>query len=219
MVYAVPLGVSLGLGVLQVQRVAQRLQRDVVGGFNIFHGLTEQFGSGPHRHFKVLLVAVVLLQGLPVFQGALNGAEQALALEGLEHIVVGSAMHGVDGHADVMNRRDHHHGKLRLLPAYSFHQGNPVPVLDHDFGQHQVEVILFHHFYGFTAVGGRLYLIPLALQSGADHRPNMSFAIHHQYPCRPMQSCIRACVCLQGHRGADQHFQSCQIQCQVLILP
>ena len=100
-----PLGVAFGLGVLQVERVAQRLQRDVVGVLQIFHGLAEHLGSGAHHLLKVLLVVVALLQELAVVEGALHGAHQVLALEGLEQIVVGAAAHGVDGHADVVDRR------------------------------------------------------------------------------------------------------------------
>ena len=54
-----------------------------------------------------------------------------------------------------MNSRDHHHGKLRLLPANLFHQRNAVPVLDHDFGQNQVKGILFQHSDRFAAAGGQ----------------------------------------------------------------
>ena len=41
------LGVALGLGVLQVERVAQRFQGDVVGAFQVLHGVCAAARCGP----------------------------------------------------------------------------------------------------------------------------------------------------------------------------
>ena len=103
------LGVAFSLGVLQVERVAQRFERHVVGVLQVFHRLAQHLGARPHHLLQVLLVVVALLQGLAVVERALHGGDQVFALEGLEQVVVGAAAHGVDGHADVVNGGDHHH--------------------------------------------------------------------------------------------------------------
>ena len=136
------LGVAFGFGVLQVERVAQRLERDVVGVLQIFHGLAQHLGAGAHHLFEVLLVVVALLQRLAMVEGALHGGHQVLALKGLEQIVVGAAAHGVDGHADVVNGRDHDDGKIGLLRMDAVEQGDAVSVLHHDVGEHQVEGVM-----------------------------------------------------------------------------
>ena len=56
------LGVAFGLGVLEVEGVAQGFKGDVVGVLEIFHGLAEHLGSGAHHLFEVLLVVVGFLQ-------------------------------------------------------------------------------------------------------------------------------------------------------------
>ncbi len=50
-----------------------------------------------------------------MIEGALNGAvQQLLALKRLKEIVVGSATHGINGDADVVNGGDHDDGKIGL---------------------------------------------------------------------------------------------------------
>ena len=106
------LGVALGLGVLQVQRVAQRLQRHVVGVFQILHRVAQHLGARPHHLLQALLVVLALFQHLAMLQSPLHRVDQVFALERLEQVVVGAAAHGVDGHADVVDGRDHHHRQI-----------------------------------------------------------------------------------------------------------
>ena len=108
------LGVAFGLRVLEVEGVAERLEGDVVGVFQILHGVAQHLGAGADHFFQALVVVVGLLKGVAVVERALHGAEQLLALEGLEQIVVGAAAHGVDGHADVVDGGDHDDGKVGL---------------------------------------------------------------------------------------------------------
>ena len=83
-------------------------------------------------------------------QRALHRADQVLALEGLEQIVVSAAAHGVDGHADVVDGGHHDHGKLRLLRVNALQQRNAVAVLHHNVGEHQVEGVVFQGLKRFA---------------------------------------------------------------------
>ena len=56
------LGVAFGFGVLEIQRVAERFERDVVGVLEIFHGVAQHFGAGAHHFFQALVVVLASLQ-------------------------------------------------------------------------------------------------------------------------------------------------------------
>jgi hypothetical protein len=86
-----------------------------------------------------------------VVERPLHGAQQLLALEGLEEIVVGAAAHGVDGHTDVVDGGDHDDGKIGLESVNALEQGDAVDILHHDVGEHQVEGVEFESFEGFAA--------------------------------------------------------------------
>ena len=131
-------------------------------------------------------------------EGALHRADQVLALEGLEQIVVGAAAHGVDGHADVVNGRDHDDGKLRLLSMNAVQQGNAVAILHHDVGQHQVEGVAFQNLHGFAAAGGQLHIESLALKRRADHGTDVRLVVHGQNPRRSTQPPRREGISLRA---------------------
>ena len=70
------LGMPFGLGIFQIQGVAQRLQRHVVGVFQVFHRLAQHLGASAHDLLQVLLIVVAILKGLTMVQCALHGVDQ-----------------------------------------------------------------------------------------------------------------------------------------------
>ena len=101
------LGVALRLGVLQVKRIAQCLERHIVRVLKVFHRLAQHLGSRPYHLLKVLLVGAAFLQSLAVFKRALYRGHQVFALERFEKVVVCAATHRIDRHADIVNGRNH----------------------------------------------------------------------------------------------------------------
>ena len=176
------LGMAFGLGVFEIQRVAQRFQRHVVGVLQILHGLAQHLGAGADDLFEILLVVVALLQCLSMVEGALHGVDEMLALEGLEQVVVSAAAHGVDGHADVVNGGNHDDGKLRLLAVNALEQRDAVAVLHDDVGEDQVEGVPLENFQAFAAAGSELDVVALALERGADHGADMGLVVDDQNP-------------------------------------
>ena len=151
---------AFGFRVLEVEGVAERLEGDVVGVFQVLHGVAQHLGAGADHFFEALVVVLGLLKGAAVVERPLHGAEQLLALEGLEKIVVGAAAHGVDGHADVVHGRDHDDGKVGLKSVNAFEQGDAVDVLHHDVGEHQVEGVELESFEGFATTAGQFDVYP-----------------------------------------------------------
>jgi len=144
------LGVTFRLRVLEIEGVAQSLQCYVVGVLQIFHGLTQHFGSGANYLFKILLVGVILLESLAVIESALYCGDQVFTLEGLEQIVVSAATHRVDGHADVVDRRDHDDRQVRALHMDTLQQRKAIALLHHDVGQDQFEGLVLESIKGFA---------------------------------------------------------------------
>ena len=101
-----------GFSILQVERVPESFESDIVGVFQIFHRLAQHFGAGANHFFKALVIVLGFFKRLAMTEGALNGVQQLLALKRLEEIVVGSAAHGVNGDADVVNCGDPLMGRL-----------------------------------------------------------------------------------------------------------
>ena len=130
---------ALGLRILEIERIAQSFQGDVVGVLQVFHGLAQHLRPGPYHLFQILLVVVALLQGLAVIKRAYHRGQQVLALKGFEQVIVCPPAHGVDGHADVMDGGHHDHGQMGLLATNAVQQNDAVAVLHHDIGQYQVE--------------------------------------------------------------------------------
>ena len=213
-----PFRMPFGFGVLQVKCVAQRLERHVVGVFEIFHGLAQHLGAGAHNLFEILLVVVTFLERLAMIERPLHCGDQMLALKRLEQIVVGAATHRVNGHADVVDRTHHDHGKLRLLGVDTLQQGDAVTVLHHNVGQNQVEGILNEHFHGLGAADGQLHIIPLPFKSRANHRPDRRLVVNHKYAGRLPDSRIGARLRVRGLRRRGVHStQICQVRCQTLL--
>ena len=76
-------GVTFRLRIFQVQRVAQRLQRDVVGPLKVPDRAVQHFGAGRHQFLKVGSVHVVLLHERAVFKGPEYCPKQLVALKRL----------------------------------------------------------------------------------------------------------------------------------------
>ncbi len=57
------LGVAFGFGVLEVEGVAERLEGDVVGVLQIFHGVAQHLSAGADHFFEALVVILRSLQG------------------------------------------------------------------------------------------------------------------------------------------------------------
>ena len=163
------LGVAFGLGILQVEGIAQRLKSHVVGVLQILHGVAQHLGAGAHHFFETLMVAFGLLEGAAMAERPVHGAEQLLALEGLEQIVVSAAAHGVDGHGDVVDRGDHDDGKIGKESVNAIEQGDAVDILHHDVGEHQIEVVELESLNGLIGSAGHLDGKSLALQRGGNH--------------------------------------------------
>ena len=120
------------------------------------------------------------LQRLPVLKCALHGGNQVLAFEWLQKVVVGAAAHRVDGHADVVDCRDHDDGQIRILRVNALQQGQSVALLHHDVRQNQFEGVLVNCLQGFAPSRGQLHLVSLALQRRCDHRANVSLVVHNE---------------------------------------
>ena len=171
---------AFGFRVLEVKGIAERLEGHVVGVLQILHGVAQHFSAGADHFFEALVVALGFLKGAAVVDGPLHGAEQLIALEGLEEVVVSAATHGIDGHADVVHGRDHDDGKVGLESVNAFEQGDAVDILHHDVGEHQVEGIEFQSFEGFAAPAGQLDRVSLALERGSDHGAHRGFVVDHK---------------------------------------
>ena len=125
-------------------------------------------------------------------EGALDGGEQLLALEGLEEIVVGAAAHGVDGDADVVDGGDHDHGKIGLHGVNALEQRDAVDIVHHDVGEHQIEGVHLESFEGFAAAVGLFHGVALALEGGGDHGAHGHFVVDHENPRRLTRAVILA---------------------------
>ena len=100
------LGVAFGLGILEVERIAQGFQSDVVGAL--------QFGDGgcavawcepADQRFQIGLVGAVLQLQAPILQGAANRVQQLLALERFQQVVVGAVADRAPGPPKCRARR------------------------------------------------------------------------------------------------------------------
>ena len=189
---------SFRLRVLQIQRVAQSLQRHIVGVLQILHRVAKHFGPGPHHLFQALLVVVALFQQLAVLQCALHCAHQVVALEWLEQIVVRTAPHGVDGYTDVMDCGHHYHGKVRLLRMNPLQQRNAVQVLHHDVGEYQIVGVERERFQRFPATRCQLHLVTTAFQGRTHHGTDVGFIVHHKNARRSGRFHNRLRFCVSG---------------------
>ena len=144
--------------------------------------MAQHFGAGAHHFFQALVVIMGFFKRLAMAEGAIDGGEQLIALEGLEQVVVGAAAHGIDGDADVVNGGDHHHGKIGLQGVNAFEQRDAVDIVHHNVGEDEVEGVHLKRFEGFAAAVGLFHGVALALQSGGQHGAHGHFVVDHKNP-------------------------------------
>ena len=141
---------AFGFRVLEIKSVPQSFKGDVVGVFQILHGVAQHLGPGADHLLEALLVVVALFKNLAVPERSLDSADEMVTLKRLEQVVVGSAAHGVNGDADVVDGDDHDHGKVGLLRVQLLKQSNAVEILHDNVSEHQIVGVRLERFKGFT---------------------------------------------------------------------
>ena len=68
-------GVAFGFGVFEVECVAQSLQGDVVGAFEVRHGSLKLVGAGFDQRFQIGLVGAVFHLEAAILQSPAHGVE------------------------------------------------------------------------------------------------------------------------------------------------
>src|SRR6266571_2563173 len=81
-------GVAIGLRILQVKRVSQRFQGNVVGALQISHGLPQLLGAGAHQSFKIGLISAVFQLETSVFHRPPYRGQKLLALKWFQQVVI-----------------------------------------------------------------------------------------------------------------------------------
>src|ERR1700722_17516220 len=104
-----------------------------------------------------------------MIERALHGVQQLLALKRLEEVVVGSATHGVNGYADIVNGGDHDDRQIGLKGVDALEESDAVDVVHHDVSEHKIKGVQLQSVESVAAVGGLLDCVSLALKSGGDH--------------------------------------------------
>ena len=134
------LGVPLGLAVFQVERIAKRLQRDVVRALQIAHGKRELVRARLDQRFQIGLVSPVFDLQPPVFQCAAYGVEKLFALKRLQQIVVCPVANRCQRHRNIMNGCHHHDRHVRVLFLGPLQQADAVEVGHHQVREHEFEL-------------------------------------------------------------------------------
>ena len=130
-------GVTLGLGVAQIERIAHRLEGKVVTLLQVVHGGAQSAGAGGDDLLQVLQVGGILFVQAAVLQHASDSVEELGALERLQQIVGGTAAEGAGGNVDVMHGGQHDYGQAGMVAADYVQQAQSVGAWHHHVREHQ----------------------------------------------------------------------------------
>ncbi len=168
--------------VFQVERVAQRLQRHVVGFLQVRESRFPLLGAGRHQRFEVGAVGVVFALEAPVFKGAANGSQQLFALEGLQQVVVGAVAQGLQGDGDVVHRRDHDERHIGIALFGMLQEGDSIHFGHHEVGEYEVEFVArLKDGKGFDTARSLARLKIRTLEHGRNNLADRLLVIYHQY--------------------------------------
>ena len=175
------LGVAFGFGILQVERVTQCLQGDVIGALQVGQSATKHLGAGRHQRLQLGLVGQVFLLQTAIFHGPANDGQQLFALEGFQQIVVGAVSNGSQGDGDVVDGSDHHHRNVRMFLPDPRQQGQAVHPFHDQVGQHHgVAVVGMKQDKRLRPRRDGTTLETCLLQNGAHDFPNCVLVVDYQ---------------------------------------
>ena len=130
------LGVAFGFGILQVERIAQRLQGDVIGALQVGERATQHIGAGCDQRLQLRLIGQVLQLQAAIFQGPAHDGQQLFALEGLQQVVVRTVSNGSQGDGNVVDGGDHDHRNVRMFLPDARQQRQAVHAFHDEVGEH-----------------------------------------------------------------------------------
>ena len=133
---------AFGFRVLGVQRAAQRLQRVVVGLFQVLQRDRKLLRALGDEMLQVALIRPVFEHQLPMFQRPPHAQVKLVLLEWLQNVVVRAGANGFKSDRNVVHGRDHDHGHVRIVQAQFAQQLQPVHFRHHDVAEDQIERIL-----------------------------------------------------------------------------
>ena len=170
-----------GFTVFQIQRVAQRLERDVVRTLQVSHGGLQLIGAGLDQGFQVRLIRSVLHLQASVLQGAADSVQELLALERLQKVVVCPVSNGGQRHRNIMHGGNHHHRHVGILLLGALQQANAIKVRHHQVRKHQFELFARIENRESLHTGGRLFAgITSSTEHGRNDFPNRFFVVNYK---------------------------------------
>ena len=174
------LAMSFGLGILRVQRAAQRLQRVIVRLLQILQRDGKLLRAFGHQMFQVALVSAIFHHQPAMFERAPHAQMQLILFEWLQNVVVSARANGLERDGNIVHRGDHNHRHVGILVAKFGQQFQPVHLGHHDVAQSQVESVFAKSVQGHAPVRTDGAVVALRFQQSRNDFANRLFVIHYQ---------------------------------------
>ena len=134
-------GMAFGLGVLEVERIAQGFEGDVIGLLQVGKRRFPLLGTGGNERLEVGAIGIVFTFQAAILQGTADRGQQLLSLEGLEQVVIRPIAQGLQSHLNVVDRGDHDDRHVRVTFLGTLQEGNPIHFGHHQVGEDQIEFV------------------------------------------------------------------------------
>ena len=125
------LGVVLGLGVLEIERIPQRFERDVIGSFQVGKGTAELLRTLCDERLEVRLVGPIFHFEAPVLERPPDSGKELLALEGLQQVIISTVADSGQRDGDVVHGGNHHDRHIGVTLLGALQQADTVEIGHH----------------------------------------------------------------------------------------
>ena len=132
---------AFGLGVLEIERIAQGFERDVIGLLQVGKRRFPLLGTGGNQRLEVGAIGIVFALEAAILQGTADRGQQLLPLERLEQVVVRPITQGLQRDPNVVDRGDHDDGHVRVTFLGTLQKGNAIHFGHHQVGEDEIEFV------------------------------------------------------------------------------
>ena len=172
---------AFGLFVLEVERIAQSLERDVIGLLQAGKRRFPLLGTGGNERLEVGAIGIVFALQAAILQGPANRGQQLLSLERLEQVVIRPIAQRLQSDLNVVDRRDHDNRHVRVAFLGTLQKGNPIHFGHHQVGEDKIEFVTrFQDREGFDATGSLTSLKMSSAEHGGNNLANCLLVVYHE---------------------------------------